>query len=70
MYQILFIFLGVITFYKFYFPLFDKVIIKRRNCVVKHIEKFKNTLYNFHKKMGGIFSGRSRKKRQKNCSDD
>lgn len=70
MYQILFLFLGVLCFYFYYYSLFYKVVEQRKNCVVKHIEKFKNTLYNLLKKMGGIFSGRSRKKRQEDCSND
>ena len=70
MYQVVFIFLGILCFYYFYYPLFNRFIEIRRICVVKHIEKIKNTLYNLLKKMGGIFSGRSRKKRQEDCSDD
>ena len=70
MYQILFLFMGILCFFYFYYPLFSKVVERKRKRVVKHIEKFKNTLYNLLKKMGGIFSGRSRKKRQKDCSND
>ena len=70
MYQILFLILGVVIFYKYYFPSFSILIRKRKKCIYKVIEKFKNTLYNLLKKMGGIFRGRSRKKRKENCADN
>lgn len=69
-YQILFLFLGVYIFYRFYYFYFNKLVIRRYNDNYKSIEKIKNTLYNLFKKMGGIFRGRSRKKREEDCTDN
>lgn len=68
-YQILFLFFGVCLFDKFYYPYFNKFVKKRKIKTHKHIEKFKNSLYNQIKKMGGIFRGRSRKKRKEDYAN-
>jgi len=68
-YQIIFLSLGVCVFNKFYYPYFSLFVKKRRIKTHKLIEKYKNTLYNHIKKMGGIFRGRSRKKRKKDYAN-
>ena len=68
-YQVVFMFIGVLVFHKFYYPSFSKLVKKRKIKTHKFIEKYKNTLYNQIKKMGGIFRGRSRKKREKDYAD-
>ena len=70
MYQILFLFLGVVYFYKVYYLYFNRLVVRIMNRNHKSIEKLKNTLYNHFKKMGGIIRGRSRKKRKENCADN
>ena len=67
--SIIFLILGVICFYKFYYLYFNRWVIRIMNRNYKCIEMFKNTLYNHLKRMGGIFSGRSRKKRKEDCAD-
>ena len=69
-YQIAFLIIGIIIFYKYYYRYFYRLIYKREIKTYKFIEKFKKSLYNLINKMGGIFRGRSRKKSKESCSND